>query len=204
MHSASETHCRPQLWLIRHGETDWSANGQHTGRTDVALNDKGRREAAGLRQPLASHRFVRVLASPLQRAAETCRLAGFGDAAEPWDDLMEWDYGDYEGMTTDEVRKHRAGWLIWNEGVPNGETVEQVGQRADRVISALADTNGAVALFGHGHMLRILAARWLGLPPESGRLLTLDSGSISWLGYEHQLPALRRWNVTPGRPVEDA
>lgn len=200
MHRSIETQCWPQLWLIRHGETDWSAKGQHTGRTDVALNDKGRREATGLRQQLAKRRFVRVMTSPLLRAAETCRLAGYGDAAEPWDDLMEWDYGDYEGMTTEEVRRHRAGWLIWNEGVPNGETVAQVGQRADRVISALADTDGPIALFGHGHMLRILAARWLGLPPESGRLLTLDAGSVSWLGYEHQLPALRQWNLTPGSP----
>ena len=187
---------RPELWLIRHGETEWSATGQHTGRTDIALNEEGRREARRLGDRLAKCRFTRVITSPLQRAAETCRLAGYGDGAEPWDDLVEWDYGDYEGITTEQVQADHPGWIIWNDGVPNGETAAEVGRRADRVISALADTDGHVALFGHGHMLRILAARWLGLAPENGRLLAMDAGSISWLGYEHDLTVVQQWNLT--------
>ncbi|MGA7799628.1 MAG: histidine phosphatase family protein [Gammaproteobacteria bacterium] len=186
----------PELWLIRHGQTEWSATGQHTGRTDIPLNEEGRREAKQLRHRLAAWRFTRVITSPLQRAAETCRLAGYGDGAELWNDLVEWDYGDYEGITTEQVQSERPGWIIWNGGVPNGETAAHVGRRADAVIAALADTEGHVALFGHGHMLRILAARWLGLPPENGRLLALDAASVSWLGYEHGLPVVRQWNLT--------
>lgn len=187
---------RPELWLIRHGETEWSATGQHTGRTDIALNEEGRREARRLGDRLAKCRFTRVITSPLQRAAETCRLAGYRDGVEHWNDLVEWDYGDYEGITTEQVQADRPGWIIWKDGVPNGETAAEVGRRADRVISALADTDGHVALFGHGHMLRILAARWLGLAPADGRLLAMDAGSVSWLGYEHDMAVVQQWNLT--------
>lgn len=186
----------PELWLVRHGETDWSAAGQHTGRTDIGLNQRGQHEAQQLQQRLQGCRFARVLTSPLQRAADTCRLAGYAEQAERCDELVEWDYGDYEGLTTSQVQAERPGWLIWNEGVPNGETAAEVGQRADRVMSALREAAGPVALFGHGHMLRILAVRWLRLAPEHGRLLTLDPASVSWLGYEHGLPVIRQWNLT--------
>ncbi|MEJ2686882.1 MAG: histidine phosphatase family protein [Gammaproteobacteria bacterium] len=184
MSNTRDHKARPELWLIRHGETEWSATGQHTGRTDIALNEEGRREARRLGDRLARCRFTRVITSPLQRAAETCRLAGYGDdGAERWDDLVEWDYGDYDGITTAQVQADRPGWIIWNDGVPHGET-------------AAEDTDGHVALFGPGHMLRILAARWLGLEPQNGRLLAMDAGSISWLGYEHNLAVVQQWNLT--------
>lgn len=196
MNTATVKVRHPDLWLMRHGETDWSAAGQHTGRTDVALNERGKHQAMQLKQQLMDLQFARVLTSPLQRAAETCRLAGYGDVAEPWDGLMEWDYGDYEGLTTAQVRVDRPGWLIWNEGVPHGEAVTDVGRRADDVLAELAGTSGPVAVFGHGHMLRILTARWLGLHPEDGRLMTLDAGSVSHLGHEHDYPVVRQWNLT--------
>jgi broad specificity phosphatase PhoE len=190
-----------QIVLARHGETEWSRDLRHTGRTDVPLTDAGRRQAGLLREALAGSSFARVLSSPLQRALETCRLAGFGDRVETSADLAEWDYGDYEGITTPEIRAARPGWYLWRDGCPGGETVSDVGRRADRVIAALAELDGNAVLFAHGHVLRVLAARWVGLGPEEGALLALDTGTLSVLGYERETRVLRRWNapVAPGR-----
>jgi broad specificity phosphatase PhoE len=185
----------PVLWLIRHGETQWSRSGRHTGHTDVPLTERGREQARDLQSQLATQRFTRVVSSPLQRAAETCRLAGFdGDAVEYWDDLMEWDYGDYEGRSTPDIRRDVPDWMIWDAGVPNGETLEQLGERADRLLARLADEDGDIALFGHGHFSRVLGVRWLGLPTQASRLLALDTASLSVLGYEHDLQVISRWN----------
>jgi len=184
----------PSLWLIRHGETDWSAGGRHTGRTDVALNAAGVAQAGALRVELRDVTFARVLTSPLSRARETCRLAGLGDAAEVAPDLREWDYGEEEGATTPGIREQRPGWTLWRDGVTGGETVDDVAARADRVIAAVVDTPGDVALFAHGHVLRVLAARWLGLAPGAGQWLALDPGSVSVLGHEHEWRVIRRWN----------
>jgi broad specificity phosphatase PhoE len=182
------------LILVRHGETEWSLSGRHTGRTDVPLTEAGRRDAERLRTCLAEWEFVRVLTSPLRRAMETCRLAGLGDRAEVRDDLHEWDYGVYEGRTTADIRKERPGWTLWADGVPEGETAEEVGARADRVLAEIRSSEGDVALFGHGHMLRVLAARWIGLGPTDGSRFALDAGSISVLGYERESAVLSRWN----------
>jgi len=185
---------RQQIWFVRHGETEWSRLGRHTGRTDVPLTERGRGEADLLSARLGSHRFVRVLTSPLRRAAETCRLAGFRHLAEVRDDLMEWDYGAYEGMTTGEIRAERPGWSLWADGAPAGESPAEVGLRADRVVTELGGIDGDVAVFAHGHILRVLAARWLGLPPSEGRLLVLGTTAISILGYEREVPAIISWN----------
>jgi probable phosphoglycerate mutase len=183
-----------QLWLIRHGATEWSRSGLHTGRTDVPLNEAGEREAEALRRRLAGRRFALVLCSPLARARETCRIAGYGDVATATGDLCEWDYGEYEGRSTAEIRERDPGWTIWTRGPTIGETVEAVGRRADRVIERAAAATGEVALFAHAHVLRILAARWLGLPPDAGRLLVLDTGAIGVLGYERETRVISRWN----------
>jgi probable phosphoglycerate mutase len=192
------SHDKPELVLVRHGETEWSRSGRHTGRTDIPLTARGCAEAesAGIR--LGGRRFVRVLTSPLSRAAETCRLAGFADGAELCDDLLEWDYGAYEGRTTHEIRVERPGWTIWHDGAPGGERAVQVGERADRVIAMTEDAVGDVAVFAHGHFLRVLAARWLGLDPTEGRLIALDPATISVLGHEHEWNVLRRWNEVCG------
>jgi broad specificity phosphatase PhoE len=184
------------IWLIRHGETEWSLSGAHTGRTDIPLTDAGRARAAAIGCRLAGHRFALVLTSPLSRALETCRLAGFGDVAQIDPNLREWDYGDYEGRTTTEIRKEGPGWNLWTDGVPNGETIEQVTARAEAVIARAAAVEGDVALFSHGHLLRILAARWIGLPPSDGRLLALETASISILGYERETRVITRWNLS--------
>ncbi len=189
-----------ELWLVRHGETEWSRSGAHTGRTDIPLTDAGRANAAAVGRYLANRRFALVLVSPMQRARETCRIAGYDNALiDP--DLSEWDYGDHEGRTTAEIQAERPGWSLWTDGVPNGETAAQVAARAERVIArALAATGGAeadVALFAHGHILRILTARWLGLPPEDGRLFALGTASISTLGYERETRVITRWNLSP-------
>jgi broad specificity phosphatase PhoE len=185
-----------ELVLVRHGETEWSRFGRHTGRTDVPLTADGRSQAHALSAVLAGRTFVRVLTSPSSRAVETCRLAGFGEVAESRDELLEWDYGAYEGRTTVEVRGECPGWTLWRDGVPNGETVAQVGERVDRLLAEVADVSGAVLLFAHGHVLRILTVRWLDLDPGCGRLLALDSATISILGYEHEQRVIRRWNET--------
>lgn len=185
---------RSELWLVRHGETQWSAAGRHTGRTDIPLSSNGERQAAALGRHLAGRPFALVLCSPLQRARETCRLAGYAGIATFTDDLLEWDYGAYEGRTTSEIRNEVHGWSIWTGGVPEGETVEQVGYRADRVIKQAVSVRGDVALFGHGHILRVLTACWLGLPPDAGRLFALDTASLSVLGYERETRVIRVWN----------
>ena len=185
-----------QLVLVRHGQTEWSLSGQHTGTTDIPLTDEGRRQAEALGARLSGWNFSRVLTSPLARAAETCRLAGLAEGAEVTEDLREWDYGDYEGRKTADIRKERPGWGLWLDGVPAGEHVDEVGARADRVIEAARAADGDVALFAHGHVLRVLAARWIGLPPDHGRLFALVTSSISVLGWERETPVLERWNET--------
>lgn len=183
------------LWLVRHGETEWSASGKHTGRTDVPLNAKGIRRAAALSAELGERSFAAVLTSPLSRARETCRIAGLGDRASVDPDLMEWDYGVYEGKTTSEIRRREGSdWSIWSSAVNGGEDVRDVEARALRVIERVSAARGDVVLFSHGHFLRILAATWLGLPAESGRLFGLDTGALSILGYEREARVIRLWN----------
>jgi broad specificity phosphatase PhoE len=192
-----------EIALVRHGETEWSRDRKHTGRTDIPLTETGRREAEMLRDALAGRGFVRVLSSPLSRALETCRLAGLGDQAELTDDLREWDYGEYEGITTAEIREGRPDWYLWRDGCPGGETAADVGRRSDRVIASLSGVEGDVALFAHGHVLRVLTARWLGLGPEAGALFKLDTGTLSALGYERETRVITRWNAPvtgSGRP----
>ncbi|MGH7357788.1 MAG: histidine phosphatase family protein [Candidatus Rokuibacteriota bacterium] len=185
---------RSQLWLVRHGETEWSLSGQHTGRTDVPLTPAGRRQAEALGGHLAGRSFALVLTSPLDRARETCRLAGFGSHAQAMDDLREWDYGIYEGRTTAAIRTVEPGWSIWTSPVPEGESVDQVGARARRVIDRVLTAGGDVALFSHGHFLRILAACWIGRPPGDGRLFALATASVSVLGWERETRVVQRWN----------
>jgi probable phosphoglycerate mutase len=183
------------LFPIRHGETAWSLSGQHTGTTDIPLTDNGRRLAGRLRPALAKEEFALVLTSPLQRARETCELAGFGDKAVLESDLVEWNYGAYEGLTPKQIHAQAPGWLIFRDGCPGGETPEQVGARTDRVIARARAAGGDVALFAHGHVLRVLAARWLGLPPGAGQHFLLDTGTLGVLGYYRDIPAVRIWNA---------
>ena len=183
------------LYLIRHGETEWSRNGAHTGRTDLPLTDAGRQKGLVLGRCLAGRPFSLVLTSPLQRALDTCRLAGYGDVAQLEPNLREWDYGDYEGRTTAEIRKENPGWFLWTSGAPNGETPDQVAGRAEAVITRAMHAGGDVALFAHGHLLRVLTACWLELPPGDGRLFALSTGSVSVLGYERETRVILRWNV---------
>jgi broad specificity phosphatase PhoE len=187
----------PEIVLVRHGETEWSRDGRHTGRTDVPLTEPGRREAEALGGALGAWRFGLVLASPLIRASETCRLAGLGEVAIPSDDLLEWDYGAYEGRRTEEIREERPDWTLWRDGVPSGETAADVGARADRVVARLREAGGDAAVFAHGHVLRVLAARWLGLEPELGRLFALETATLSVLGYEREAAVIRVWNRRP-------
>ncbi len=184
-----------EIYLIRHGETAWSLSGQHTSRTDLPLTEEGRRHATALRGLLAGRKFALVLTSPMQRALETCKLAGCTAETDP--DLREWDYGSYEGLTSDDIHKSAPGWTIWTGTPPGGESAEQVGARADRVIARALAAGGDVGVFGHGHMLRVLAVRWLGLPADSGRFLALSTGSLSALGWEHTTPVIGLWNQTP-------
>ena len=181
-----------EIVLVRHGETEWSRDGRHTGRTDLPLTENGRRQAELLRGALAEWGFAQVLSSPLQRALETCRLAGLRDSAQTTDDLRAWDYGEYEGITTAQIRESRPDWYLWRDGCPGGEQAVDVGRRVDRVIASLGE--GDVALFAHGHVLRVLAARWIGLEPEAGALLALGTGTLSVLGYERETRVVRRWN----------
>jgi probable phosphoglycerate mutase len=190
---------RGDLWLARHGETAWSRTGQNTGRTDVPLTAAGRREAKALRRAFDGRRFALVLSSPLSRAWETCRLAGYGPAALPTDDLLEWNYGDVEGRTAAEVRTERPGWTIWKGPVPHGETLAQVAERARRVIGQAAAARGDVLLFGHGHILRVLTACWLGLRPRDGRLFALSTASFGVLGEDSGTRVVRVWNVGGAR-----
>jgi probable phosphoglycerate mutase len=183
----------PEIVLVRHGETEWSRDGRHTGRTDVPLTELGREQARALGAQLAARRFDVVLTSPLSRASETCRLAGF-DGADVRDDLLEWDYGAYEGRTAAEIRTERHGWSLWRDGVPGGETAADVGARADRVVEELR-TSGDALVFGHGHLLRVLACRWVGLEPQDGMRLALDTGTLSVLGHHRETPVLTLWNA---------
>jgi broad specificity phosphatase PhoE len=186
-----------ELWLVRHGETEWSLSGAHTSRTDIPLTDEGRRRAEKLRDYLKSTKFDAVLVSPMKRARETCAIAGFGDVAKIEDGLKEWDYGVYEGKTTKEIQAEIPGWSVWKDEIVGGETVDHVGERADGVIAralAAAPDDGKVALFAHAHILRILAARWLGLDADGGRLLALGTGSVSRLGWERETRVIETWN----------
>ena len=188
----------PSVTLVRHGETAWSASGRHTGLTDIPLTPEGERKARGLRDRLKRVAFDRVFTSPLQRAARTCELAGFGAAAKIDPDLVEWDYGDYEGLTTREIQAQRPGWRLFRDGCPNGAQARDVGARADRIIAHLRAADDKAIVFSSGHILRVLAARWLGLEPAEGRLFKLDTASVSILGYEHDKdePAVALWNST--------
>ncbi len=183
-----------ELWLFRHGETDWSKIGRHTGRTDIPLNKEGVARARAIGRRLRGRPFALVLSSPLIRAVETCRLAGYAGGAELDDDLMEWDYGAYEGRRTVDIQKERPGWLIWKGGVPDGETVDHVGERTRRVIARALKAEGDVALFAHAHVLRILTACWLGLPPVAGQYFALGTATVSVLGFEHDYRVIVRWN----------
>jgi len=184
------------VYLARHGETEWSVSGQHTGRTDIPLTARGEQDAQRLARRLAGVTFAKVFTSPLARARRTCELAGFGGAAEVDADLQEWDYGAYEGRRTVDIRQERPDWYLFRDGCPGGESVEAIGTRADRVVARLRAIEADVLVFGHGHILRVLAARWLGLPPGEARLFVLSTAALSILGYEHALhePAIRLWN----------
>jgi probable phosphoglycerate mutase len=188
-----------ELWLIRHGETEWSLSGAHTGRTDIPLTMAGREQAAALGRALGSKVFALVLTSPLSRARDTCEAAGFGMRAEVDQNLREWDYGEYEGRTTREIHKRNPQWSLWRDGAPRGETPEQVAARADAVIARAEAAAGDVALFAHGHLLRVLTARWVGLDAAAGRLFALGTSSVSTLGYERDTRVITRWNLTVSR-----
>ena len=182
------------LVTVRHAETEWSVSGRHTGRTDIPLTEAGRRVARALEEPLREWSFTHVLTSPLVRARETCTLAGLGATAQVRPELAEWDYGDYEGLTTVEIRQARPDWDLWRDGCPGGETADDVGARIDRLLSEVQTLHGNVACFAHGHVLRVLGARWIGLPPRDGAALGLSTGSISVLGNEREHSVLWRWN----------
>jgi probable phosphoglycerate mutase len=188
---------RVRVTLVRHGETEWSENGRHTSVTDLALLPVGRDRAARLVAPLSEHSYALVLCSPLRRARETCELAGFGDRAEIVDQLREWNYGEYEGLTTPEIRQRRPDWSLWRDGCPGGESPAQVQARAEAVIARLQAVDGEALAFAHGHILRVLAARWVGLEAADGARLALSPGSISILAYERETPVIGRWNA-PG------
>lgn len=188
---------RPSIWLVRHGETEWARLGRHTGRTDIPLTDLGREQAGAVARRLAGHPFERVLSSPLSRALDTARLAGFADRVETDDDLLEWDYGRDEGLTTVEIRSDpagRPGWTVWTHGPAGGETADDVAARVDRVIERARAIEGDSLVFAHGHVLRVLAARWIGQPPVEGRLFALSTATVSVLGWEREQPVIQRWN----------
>jgi probable phosphoglycerate mutase len=182
------------VFAIRHGETKWSLSGQHTGTTDIPLTDNGRRLAQRMRPVLGTNKFKLVLCSPMRRARETCELAGLGAKAVIDADLAEWNYGEYEGLTPKQIHEVTPGWLLFQHGCPGGEAPEQVGARVDRVIARARGANGDVALFAHGHVLRVLAARWIGLPASGGQHFLLKTGTLCVLGYYREIPAVRIWN----------
>jgi broad specificity phosphatase PhoE len=182
------------VFAIRHGETAWSLNGQHTGTTDIPLTDNGRRLAERMRPVFAANAFELVLCSPLQRARQTCELAGLGEQAVIDPDLVEWNYGEYEGLTPKQIQAMVPGWRIFRDGCPGGEAPEQVSARVDRVIARSRAVAGNTALFAHGHLLRVFAARWIGLPPSGGQHFLLNTGTLCVLGYYHEIPAVRIWN----------
>ena len=183
--------------LVRHGETEWSLSGQHTSRTDLPLTEKGRERAKALAPALARWNFTRVLCSPLLRARETCKIAGYADVAEICEDLREWDYGEYEGLTTPQIRETNPSWNLWTDGCPGGEQPAEVGARADRAIERLRVDDGDALAFAHGHILRVLTARWLEMAPAAGARFALRPGTICELGYERETQVLQLWNLEP-------
>ncbi len=193
----TESKSLPQVWIVRHGETQWSLSGQHTGRTDIPLLPRGEQAAQALKPRLASRAFARVLSSPLARARQTCELAGFASVAVNCDDLVEWDYGEYEGRRTSEILVERPGWKLFEDGCPGGETLAEVAARADRLIGSLRSLNGDALLFAHRDILRIIAARWVQLPAIEARRLYLNTASMGVLGYDHDLsePIIRALNT---------
>jgi broad specificity phosphatase PhoE len=190
----TDTARRPRAVLVRHAETEWTLSGRHTGRTDMPLTEHGRQAAAALAPALAALSFAAVLVSPSARARETCKLTGLAADAQVREDLLEWDYGDYEGLTTPEIRERRPDWSLWRDGCPGGEDAAAVGARADRVIGELRQAPGDVAIFSHGHLLRVLGARWVGLDPSGGSKLGLSPGALCLLGHERETPVLLGWN----------
>lgn len=186
----------PELYLVRHGETEWSRSGRHTGRSDIPLTEAGEAAARGVAERLQGLAFAAVWSSPSLRAQTTCALAGFGEGTVIKDDLAEWDYGAYEGITTKQILAERPGWQLFRDGCPQGEDAAQVGARADAMIEQFRQAAGTVLVFSSSHFLRVLAARWIGLPPDGGSRFVLDTASLSVLGYEHDLtePVIRRWN----------
>jgi probable phosphoglycerate mutase len=185
----------PEILLVRHSETEWSASGRHTGRTDVPLTEAGRDRARFLAGVLAGRRYELVLSSPLTRARETCEIAGLGDQAQTSEALLEWDYGDYEGLTTPQIQAQRPDWYLWRDGCPGGESPGQVAARVDPLVERLSRLDGDAVLFAHGHVLRVLTARWLGLEPGAGALWALSTASVSALGWERETRVIWRWNL---------
>jgi probable phosphoglycerate mutase len=184
-----------KVYLLRHGETEWSLNGRHTGVTDIPLTENGRRIARLLQPILAKEKFALVLTSPLQRARETCELAGLGTLASIDRDLMEWNYGEYEGVTTEQIRQTKPNWSIFRDGCPGGESSLEIGARADRIVAKVRAVDGNVALFSHGHFLRVLAARWINLSASYGEHFLLDTATLNILGYYREAPAFKIWNA---------
>jgi broad specificity phosphatase PhoE len=184
----------PQIYLIRHGETQWAKSGRHTGGSDIPLTDAGREQAGFLLPIFDEVKFARIFSSPLKRALETANIAGLGSRLEVDNDLVEWKYGDYEGLTTNQIRERVPDWTIWTHPCPNGETIEQVSQRADRIVAKLRSVEGNVAVFSHGHFLRVLVSRWIGLPSNYGRCFLLGTSTLSILGYENEEPVIKTWN----------
>jgi broad specificity phosphatase PhoE len=192
---ASEAGSQHEVMLVRHGETQWSLSGQHTSRTDLPLTERGRERARALAGDLAGRRFALVLCSPLRRARETCELAGFGGVMQLCDDLREWDYGEYEGLTTLEIRERDPGWVLWRDGCPGGESPEQVGARADRALERLRAAGGEAIAFAHGHILRVVTARWIQMAPAAGARFALGAGALSTLGFERETEVIIHWNA---------
>jgi broad specificity phosphatase PhoE len=197
-HVTADDEQQPELWLVRHGETEWARLGRHTGRTDLPLTDTGQAQARSVARKLTGHTFALVLSSPLSRALDTARLAGFAAEVETTDDLLEWDYGADEGRTTAEIRQDRPGWTVWRDGPRGGETADEVAARVDRVIVRVRAADGDALVFAHGHVLRVLCARWLGEPPTEGRLYALSTATVSVLGWERETAVVERWNEACG------
>jgi probable phosphoglycerate mutase len=186
-----------RIVVVRHGETEWSLSGQHTSRTDLPLTTNGRKRATALRDLLAGYSFALVLSSPLRRALETCEIAGYGDVVELDDDLREWDYGEYEGLTTPQIRESWSDWNLWRDGCPGGERPAEVGKRADRVLERLAAADGDAMAFAHGHILRVLTARWAEMEVAEGARFKFGAGAIGVLGHERETRVVERWNLSP-------
>jgi len=185
-----------EIVIVRHGETEWSANGRHTSRTDLELTERGRQRALALRSELGGRKFSVVLCSPLLRARETCELAGFGEVAVVCEELREWDYGEYEGLTTPEIRAQNPQWNLWRDGCPGGELPADVARRADRALQWLRDAGGDALAFAHGHLLRVLSARWIRMEPAAGARFALKAGAVCVLGYERETEVIAGWNTT--------